>query len=60
VTGLDREAARAAIAAAGGSVRTASVMARTGLSRGEAERRLAESGGHLRPIVGDPPPAMGA
>jgi len=60
VTGLDREASRAAIAAAGGSVRTAIVMARTGLPRGEAERRLAESGGHLRPIVGDPPPAMGA
>jgi N-acetylmuramic acid 6-phosphate etherase len=57
-TGVDRAAARAAIAAAG--VRTAIVMARAGITRADAERRLAESGGHLRPIVGDPPPVKGA
>ena len=60
VTGIDRDTARAAITAAGGSVRPAIVMARTGLSREDAERRLTETGGHLRPIVGDPPPVKSA
>lgn len=55
-TGAPREAARQAIDAAGGSVRTAIVMLRHGVGRDHAERLLAEHGGHLRPIVGDPPP----
>jgi N-acetylmuramic acid 6-phosphate etherase len=55
-TGLDRDAARKVIEAADGGVKTAIVMARRGVSRGEAERLLAQHGGRLRPIVGDPPP----
>jgi N-acetylmuramic acid 6-phosphate etherase len=56
VAGVPREAARAAIDAAQGSVRTAIVMARTGASRDEAERRLAEHDHRLRALIGDPPP----
>jgi N-acetylmuramic acid 6-phosphate etherase len=56
VTGIDREAARAAIYAAGGSVRTAIVMVRRSCSREDAEGLLREHDNHLRPILGDPPP----
>lgn len=56
VAGGEREAAREAIAAAGGSVRTAIVMLRLAVERAEAERRLADAGGRLRTILGDPPP----
>jgi len=56
VAGVEREAARTAIAEAGGSVRTAIVMLRLDVKRAEAERRLAEAGGRLRTILGDPPP----
>jgi N-acetylmuramic acid 6-phosphate etherase len=55
-TGLDRGAARAVIDAAEGSVKTAIVMARRGVSKPEAEQLLAQHAGRLRPIVGDPPP----
>jgi N-acetylmuramic acid 6-phosphate etherase len=55
-TGLDRQAAQRVIEAAEGSVKTAIVMARRGVARGEAERLLEEHAGRLRPIVGDPPP----
>lgn len=55
-TGLGRAEAREVIAAAWGSVKTAIVMARRGVTREEAERLLREHAGHLRPIVGDPPP----
>jgi N-acetylmuramic acid 6-phosphate etherase len=55
-TGLDRDAARKVIEEADGGVKTAIVMARRGVSRGEAERLLAQHAGRLRPIVGDPPP----
>ena len=55
-TGLDRTAAQAAIDAAGGRVKLAIVMARLGIGREEAERRLAEHDGRLRPLLGDPPP----
>ncbi len=55
-TGLNRGAARAVIDAAEGSVKTAIVMARRGVSKGEAERLLAQHEGRLRPVVGDPPP----
>jgi N-acetylmuramic acid 6-phosphate etherase len=54
--GLDRNAAEKVIEAAEGSVKTAIVMARRGVQKGEAERLLAEHAGRLRPIVGDPPP----
>jgi N-acetylmuramic acid 6-phosphate etherase len=54
--GVDRSAARNAIEAANGSVKTAIVMARRGVPKLEAERLLAENAGKLRPVVGDPPP----
>ena len=59
-TGLDRVRAREVIAAADGSVKVAIVMARRGVSRAEAERLLTEHNGHLRVIVGDPPPVRPA
>jgi N-acetylmuramic acid 6-phosphate etherase len=55
VSGAGREAARAAIEASGGSVRTAIVMATRGVGREQAESLLAEHDNHLRPIIGDPP-----
>jgi len=55
-TGVDRAGARAALNAAGGQVKTAIVMLRRKVGRTEAERLLSEHQGHLRPIVGDPPP----
>ncbi len=55
-TGIDRESARGAIDAAGGSVRTAIVMVLLNRSRAEAERELALQNGRLRAVVGDPPP----
>jgi N-acetylmuramic acid 6-phosphate etherase len=59
-TGLDRDRAREVLAGADGSVKTAIVMARRSVGREEAERLLAEHGGHLRVIVGDPPPVSPA
>jgi N-acetylmuramic acid 6-phosphate etherase len=59
-TGLGREEARKVLEAAEGSVKTAIVMARRSVSRDEAERLLDEHGGHLRSIVGDPPPVRQA
>jgi N-acetylmuramic acid 6-phosphate etherase len=55
-TGLAREEAQKVLEGAEGSVKTAIVMARRRVSRDEAERLLDEHGGHLRSIVGDPPP----
>jgi N-acetylmuramic acid 6-phosphate etherase len=55
-TGVDRAAARAAIAAAGGSVKLAIVMTRAGVSAEQARRLLAEADGRVRRAVGDPPP----
>jgi N-acetylmuramic acid 6-phosphate etherase len=55
-TGLDRTGAQRVIEAADGSVKTAIVMARRGVAKGEAEHLLAKHAGRLRPIVGDPPP----
>ena len=40
-----------AIEAAGGSVKTALVMLRTGCSRDEAERRLAQADGFVRRAI---------
>jgi N-acetylmuramic acid 6-phosphate etherase len=59
-TGLPRSEARGVIEAADGKVKTAIVMARRRVSRDEAERLLEEHEGHLRPIVGDPPPVRSA
>lgn len=57
--GVPREAARAAIRAAGGRVRTAIVMLHEGLDATAAEQRLAAVDRRLRAIVGDPPPVQG-
>jgi N-acetylmuramic acid 6-phosphate etherase len=59
-TGLGREESAAVLDAAGGSVKTAVVMARRGVDREAAEGLLAEHAGRLRPIVGDPPPVRPA
>jgi N-acetylmuramic acid 6-phosphate etherase len=59
-TGLERDRAREVLDAAEGSVKSAIVMARRGVGRDEAEQLLAEHGGHLRVIVGDPPPVRSA
>ncbi len=59
-TGLPRSEARGVIEAAEGKVKTAIVMARRRVSRDEAERLLEEHEGHLRSIVGDPPPVRSA
>lgn len=56
VAGVEREAARAAIEAAGGSVRTAIVMVRTGLDQAGAEALLARHDNRVRAVLGDPPP----
>lgn len=58
--GLGRDESRATLEAAGGSVKTAIVMARRGVARVEAERLLEEHEGRLRAIVGDPPPVPSA
>jgi N-acetylmuramic acid 6-phosphate etherase len=54
--GVDRTRARAAIEAAGGSVKLAVVIARLGLPADEARRRLDAAGGSVRAVAGDPPP----
>ena len=59
-TGLGRDESRAVLDAAGGSVKTAIVMARRAVGREEAERLLREHAGRLRSIVGDPPPVRPA
>src|SRR5215211_843300 len=59
-TGLGRDESRAVLDAAGGSVKTAIVMARRGVGREDAEQLLREHAGRLRTIVGDPPPVRTA
>ena len=54
--GVDRAAARAAITAAQGSVKLAIVMAAARVGREDAQRRLADAGGSVRAVIGDPPP----
>ncbi len=53
--GVDRARARAAIAAADGSVRLAIVMSRAGVDATRARALLDEAGGFVRRAVGDPP-----
>ncbi len=55
VLGVDRPTARTAIEGAGGSVRTAIVMARFRIGRDDAEARLASVDRHLRRLLGPPP-----
>src|SRR4029079_9299010 len=55
-TGVERARAREFIDAAEGSVKVAIVMARRGVSKGEAERLLAEHQGQLPRIVGESTP----
>ncbi len=55
VTGLPREAAREALAAADGEVRTAIAMVRCGLDRDQARQALAEADHRLRALIGPPP-----
>jgi N-acetylmuramic acid 6-phosphate etherase len=50
ITGSEYEQATALLKTAG-SVKTAVVMQRFGLDRGEAERRLAAAGGRLRHVL---------
>src|SRR2546430_1312127 len=58
--GVDRGAARGAIAAAGGSVKLAIVMTRRAVGKAEAERLLVDAGGFVRKAAGDPPPVSPA
>ena len=55
---VDRARARAAIEAAGGSVKLAIVMVRLSVSRNEASRVLEAAGGVIRRAIGDPPPVI--
>lgn len=54
--GVDRASARAAIAAAGGSVKLAIVMTRARVGADRALALLAEADGLVRRVIGDPPP----
>jgi N-acetylmuramic acid 6-phosphate etherase len=56
VLSVERDAARAAVAAAGGSVRTALVMVHQNVDRETAERELARVDRRLRRLIGPPPP----
>jgi N-acetylmuramic acid 6-phosphate etherase len=58
VCGIPRDAAHAALEAAGGSAKTAIVMQRLGLSRDEAEQRLEDADGMIRRVVPGPPPPV--
>lgn len=58
VCAVGREAARAAIARAGGSVKVAIVMVRRDVGPDEAERLLEAAGGVIRHVIGDPPPVV--
>ena len=53
--GVTRSDARRAIDAAGGSVKLAIVMSRKSVDRDTAQALLAEAGGLVRRVVGDPP-----
>jgi N-acetylmuramic acid 6-phosphate etherase len=57
VCGVERDAAKTLLRAAGGSVKLAIVMHKCSMSRDDAERALAAAGGVIRRVVSDPPPA---
>ncbi len=50
--GIDREAAKNALTAAGMSVPVALVMLKAGVTRAEAQRRLKRANGHVRKAIG--------
>ena len=52
LTGLDRRGAFDLLDRAGGSVKTAAVMHRLGVDRGQAEARLLHAGGRLGDVLG--------
>jgi N-acetylmuramic acid 6-phosphate etherase len=56
VAGLTRADAAELLLQAGGSVKTALVMAACEVDSVEAERLIAEQQGRLRPLLGEPPP----
>jgi N-acetylmuramic acid 6-phosphate etherase len=58
VCGVEREAARRAVAGAAGHVKRAIVMLKRGVDRAAAERLLDEAGGSVRRAVGAPPPPV--
>jgi N-acetylmuramic acid 6-phosphate etherase len=58
VCAITRDEARALLAAADGRVKTAIVMHKLRLSKGEAERALAGAGGVIRRVVPDAPPPV--
>jgi N-acetylmuramic acid 6-phosphate etherase len=58
VCGIDRDAARALLADAGGRVKLAIVMHALGVPRDEAERRLEKAGGVIRRVVPNAPPPV--
>jgi N-acetylmuramic acid 6-phosphate etherase len=58
VCGVERAAARRAIAGAEGHVKTAIVMLRRRVDRAGAERLLEEADGRVRAAVGGPPPGV--
>ena len=58
VAAVPRDVARAAIDAAGGSVRTALVMAKTGKTKDQALALLAVNDNRVRAVLGDPPPVQ--
>ncbi len=58
VCGIERNRARALLAASGGAVKTAIVMQLLDLSRAEAEHELDRAGGAIRRVVRRPPPPV--
>jgi len=60
VCGVTREEARALLERAGQRVKTAIVMQKLRVDRGEAERRLAGAGGVIRRVIPDAPPPVAA
>jgi len=56
---VDRARARAAVTAAGGSVKVALVMVRRSVDAEAARRLLADAKGVVRTVIGDPPPVIG-
>jgi len=60
VAGLSRVDAAEVLLRAGGSVKTALVMAACRVDSVEAEHLISEQNGRLRPLLGDPPPVRSA
>jgi N-acetylmuramic acid 6-phosphate etherase len=57
-TGVPYQQAGELLEQAGGSVRTAIVMAKAGLGREQAEQRLAAAGGRVKEAIGCQPSAL--